>query len=74
MSGMDSKGSFHDRVVLSTGAAALQSLANLQSQAGLGMSGNGSPASGVNDLNSASGLSLAALANFNSQNIFGSLG
>jgi hypothetical protein len=51
-------------------AAALQSLANLQSQAGLGMSGNGSPGSAVNDLNS----SLAALANFNSQNIFGSLG
>ncbi|XP_057367768.1 CUGBP Elav-like family member 1 isoform X3 [Daphnia carinata] len=49
--------------------AALQSLANLQNQAGLGMSGNGSPGSGVNDLNS----SLAALANFNSQNIFGSL-
>ncbi|XP_046449845.1 CUGBP Elav-like family member 1 isoform X6 [Daphnia pulex] len=49
--------------------AALQSLANLQSQAGLGMSGNGSPGSAVNDLNS----SLAALANFNSQNIFGSL-
>ena len=56
-------------------AAALQSLANLQSQAGLGgmngaANGQSPAASAVNDLNS----SLAALANFNSQNIFGSLG
>lgn len=55
--------------------AALQSLANLQGQAGLGsLSGNGASPSSA-DLNSAaSGLNLAALANFNSQNLFNSLG
>ena len=42
-------------------------LASLQSQV------NASPSTSAPDLNS-SGLSLAALANFNSQNIFGSLG
>lgn len=76
---LDTKGSL--MMMTATTAAALQSLANLQShQAGLGLGGNSSPGgSSVNDLNAAaaaaaSGLGLAALANFNSQNIFGSLG
>lgn len=58
----------------SLSTAALQSLANLQSQAGLGLNGGSSPGSAVNELGPASGLGLAALANFNSPGLFSSLG
>lgn len=49
-------------------------MANLQTQAGLALNGSSSPASGVGEMNPASGLSLAALANFSNPGIFSSLG